>query len=284
MYLVVGYKTEPRVSSPTVLLYGAYDTIQAARNRQVDLSGVSIPILGHTSVMYGRHMTWLKELQMGSDIGCNILTSFAEPTERTESTMQTAHLATLTRNALQEMKRLHLRHCDWFFIGLKDALCNAANNGLLSVGYQYDTDETSQHIRLATGRTKYDRDTSRIRDDAQFHDMVIQGLKMSDKSIVEVTIVDVTNAPPTRVTVFVTWKDDEVDTNSHDKGNHRISNVQHSCPICMEETPANILVPCGHHVCVGCAETSRSTTLTNTTSHTCPTCRMSVWLTQPVFT
>tara|TARA_B100001057_G_scaffold336995_1_gene337825 strand:+ start:916 stop:1602 length:687 start_codon:yes stop_codon:yes gene_type:complete len=30
------------------------------------------------------------------------------------------------------------------------------------------------------------------------------------------------------------------------------SNFDLHCPVCMEDTPANVLVPCGHHVCKAC--------------------------------
>lgn len=53
----------------------------------------------------------------------------------------------------------------------------------------------------------------------------------------------------------------------------RSSNVALTCPICLEDTPANVVVPCGHHVCEACVPSIQR----------CPVCRGRVGAVQPVF-
>ena len=53
-----------------------------------------------------------------------------------------------------------------------------------------------------------------------------------------------------------------------------VSNVNFECPICYDDKPANILMPCGHHVCTNCGKW---------TGKRCPMCKTMVKGEQSVF-
>lgn len=64
------------------------------------------------------------------------------------------------------------------------------------------------------------------------------------------------------------------------------SNVNLHCPVCMEDTPANVLVPCGHHVCKACTGKLRQGNLRQSADvHVpcCPVCSAAFHRTQLVF-
>lgn len=65
MFLVVGYKRHPSSASyPTVLVYGLFDTIQAAISHQVHLTGRTEPQFEGTALRVGRgYTTWIKLLE-----------------------------------------------------------------------------------------------------------------------------------------------------------------------------------------------------------------------------
>lgn len=86
MILVVGYKCNPHSTHyPTVIVYGAYETLTEAQQRQNHLS--VIPPMNGTSVRHGRYVTWLKEMSMG-DSECDIRTNFLKPVSLNESDSQ----------------------------------------------------------------------------------------------------------------------------------------------------------------------------------------------------
>lgn len=54
------------------------------------------------------------------------------------------------------------------------------------------------------------------------------------------------------VRITLKWVVPKRKANAPLKINPSVSNVYLHCPICMEYTPANVLVPCGHHTCKEC--------------------------------
>ena len=82
--MVVGYAPNVLSASyPTVLIYGIYPTLNEARQRQFQLSGLSA--MPSDCVVRGRYITWLKDIEMG-DTRCDILTKFMDIASQTSST------------------------------------------------------------------------------------------------------------------------------------------------------------------------------------------------------
>lgn len=57
------------------------------------------------------------------------------------------------------------------------------------------------------------------------------------------------------ISISLDWSRCVKDTKAQDKNTKAPpskSNFDLHCPVCMEDTPANVLVPCGHHVCKVC--------------------------------
>lgn len=74
-YLVVGYKTI-YCSSPTVLIYGMYDTLSEAQTRQQNMCGQQVH--EKKSVVQGEEViTWIETIQQGDTTnGCNVKSEF----------------------------------------------------------------------------------------------------------------------------------------------------------------------------------------------------------------
>lgn len=106
-----------------------------------------------------------------------------------------------------------------------------------------------------------------LRDDTRFHDVVATVLYQLDESIVRVSATPRRRTDPTQVVFAVQWTRTPIP--------RRTSNVSFQCPVCLETTPANVLIPCGHHVCVECRR--------QLNSPTCPTCKRRSIGSQAVF-
>jgi hypothetical protein len=61
-----------------------------------------------------------------------------------------------------------------------------------------------------------------------------------------------------------------------------VSNVSFECPVCLEDKPANILVPCGHHTCALCVSRIQSGP-GPTYTKCCPVCKSSIALERAVY-
>ena len=69
MYIVAGYKMLPHSSHyPTVVIYGLYESLEDARNRQASLC-VTSAIEGSSIVRGMGYVTWIKEVPMGDLAG-----------------------------------------------------------------------------------------------------------------------------------------------------------------------------------------------------------------------
>jgi len=61
-----------------------------------------------------------------------------------------------------------------------------------------------------------------------------------------------------------------------------VSNVSFECPVCLEDKPANILVPCGHHACRPCVSRIQPGP-PPTYTKCCPVCKSSIALERAVY-
>ena len=76
-YLVVGYKPLYHNSTPTVVIYGMYDSLDVAKTRQTNISGKISKRNKKDSVVYGDGIiTWIKKIQTGDMKGCDIKSGF----------------------------------------------------------------------------------------------------------------------------------------------------------------------------------------------------------------
>lgn len=71
------------------------------------------------------------------------------------------------------------------------------------------------------------------------------------------------------ITVRMTWKSPLNRNVQEGSTSKAVSNVFFECPVCLENTRANILVPCGHHTCAPCV----GKIMEFSTTKWCPTCK-----------
>lgn len=132
-------------------------------------------------------------------------------------------------------------------------------------------------------------------DDASFKKGIAQGMQaygfarkgtngeINNRSIVDVVKFSNPHSKTGKtkgVRITLTWDVPKRNADAPPENNPSESNIYLHCPICMEDTPANVLVPCGHHTCKECvAKISK----TNSHLQRCSLCNAAFYKTQLVF-
>ena len=167
-----------------------------------------------------------------------------------------------------------------------EAALKEADRGLTSCRLDFVS-----HSRLLQPSTLY----VGYMDDCSFKNGIAEGMRAygftrtgSNEAINNRSTVSVVkfNTPHSKtggtkgVRITLTWEVPKRKADAPPKNTPSVSNVDLHCPICMEDTPANVLVPCGHHTCKECVAKIDKTDLH---PQRCSLCNAVFYKTQLVF-
>ena len=186
-----------------------------------------------------------------------------------------AHLARAFQDAKEKRKGAIRDATVTVCLVVRAAARVAARNGETSVKVNWTpTDQTLLSGPSYTGIAK-DDDFRKGVDAMLVHDF---GASMSTRTKARAkTKSDAYNADDF-ITVHMLWN---VAASTTQLAAPQISNVSFECPVCLEDKPANILVPCGHHACGRCV--SRIRMGSDTIPKCCPVCKSAIALERVVY-